>query len=49
MAGSKFRLASKRFRDFATAPRPIAALQQRWRDFRIAQVKRQARRSLLPK
>jgi hypothetical protein len=33
----EFRLCSKRFGGVATVPRSIAAPQQRWRDFRIAQ------------
>jgi hypothetical protein len=37
IADREFRLCSNRFGGVAPAPRPIAAPQQRWRDFRIAQ------------
>jgi hypothetical protein len=37
IADREFRLCSKRFGGAAAAPRPVAAPQQRWRDFRIAQ------------
>jgi hypothetical protein len=37
IADREFRLCCKRFGRVATVPRSIAAPQQRWRDFRMAQ------------
>jgi hypothetical protein len=49
IAECKFRLDCRRFRKPAAAIGEIAALQRRWREFRIAQSSRERDDATLPK